>query len=147
MVGFGLNGPIQNIFFIYKTKADTFLFASLPINNCFTCTWKTYSLLAGWLDCPSFGQEIYGMIPSKVPLGESFNDCILPGKRYSFKQVIHQQRVLGRKVSGIFFRKSNTSFRFFVSPFFVLLFHWIFLQFWYLFYQLHSLLLVLIRTI
>ncbi|KAH1241981.1 mRNA-capping enzyme [Glycine max] len=52
----------------------------------------------GWLDCPSFGQEIYCMIPSKVPLGESFNDDIIPGKRYSFKQVIHQQRVLGRKI-------------------------------------------------
>ncbi|KAL3010327.1 hypothetical protein AAZX31_07G135700 [Glycine max] len=52
----------------------------------------------GWLDCPSFGQEIYCMIPSKVPLGESFNDDIIPGKRYSFKQVIHQQRVLGRKL-------------------------------------------------
>lgn len=56
----------------------------------------------GWLDCPSSGQEICCMIPSKVPLGESFNDCIPPGKRYSFKQVIHQQRVLGRKVSRIY---------------------------------------------
>lgn len=91
---------------------DTILFASVPNYNCFTCTWKTYSLHAGWLDCPSFGQEIYGMIPSKVPLGESFRDSILPGKRYSFKQVIHQQRVLGRKVSRIFSKKYNTSFRF-----------------------------------
>lgn len=41
------------------------------------------------------------MIPSKVPLSESFNDSIPPGKRYSFKQVIHQQRVLGRKVSNV----------------------------------------------
>ncbi|BAT97335.1 hypothetical protein LR48_Vigan661s000400 [Vigna angularis] len=62
----------------------------------------------GWLDCPSFGQEIYGMIPSKVPLGESFRDCILPGKRYSFKQVIHQQRVLGRKL-GLVIDLTNTS--------------------------------------
>jgi len=58
-----------------------------------------YSFQTGWLDCPPSGQEICCMIPSKVPLGESFNDCIFPGKRYSFKQVIHQQRVLGRKVS------------------------------------------------
>lgn len=39
------------------------------------------------------------MIPSKVPLSEYYNDYVGPGKRYSFKQVIHQQRVLGRKVS------------------------------------------------
>jgi len=62
-----------------------------------------YYLHAGWLDCPSSGQEIFGMIPSKVPLGESFNDYILPGKRYSFKQVIHQLRLLGRKVSRMCF--------------------------------------------
>ncbi|WVZ16817.1 hypothetical protein V8G54_009799 [Vigna mungo] len=68
----------------------------------------TCSLHAGWLDCPSFGQEIYGMIPSKVPLGESFRDSILPGKRYSFKQVIHQQRVLGRKL-GLVIDLTNTS--------------------------------------
>ncbi|KAF5953668.1 hypothetical protein HYC85_006524 [Camellia sinensis] len=51
----------------------------------------------GWLDCPSVGQEIGCIIPSKVPLGESFNAYVPAGKRYSFKQVIHQQRVLGRK--------------------------------------------------
>lgn len=56
----------------------------------------------GWLDCPASGQEINGLIPSKVPLGESFNDSIPPGKRYSFRQVLHQQRVLGRKVSKSF---------------------------------------------
>jgi hypothetical protein len=43
------------------------------------------------------------MIPSKVPLSESFNDAVVPGKRYSFKQVIHQQRVLGRKVHPLNF--------------------------------------------
>ena len=46
----------------------------------------------GWLDCPPAGQEINGIIPSKVPLGESFNDLVAPGKRYSSRQVIHQQR-------------------------------------------------------
>ena len=66
-----------------------------------------YYLNAGWLDCPSFGQEICCMIPSKVPLGESFNDYIAPGRRYSFKQVIHQQRVLGRKVSRIYPKNVN----------------------------------------
>ncbi|THF94830.1 hypothetical protein TEA_014330 [Camellia sinensis var. sinensis] len=55
------------------------------------------NLPPGWLDCPSVGQEIGCIIPSKVPLGESFNAYVPAGKRYSFKQVIHQQRVLGRK--------------------------------------------------
>ncbi|KAJ7950192.1 mRNA-capping enzyme [Quillaja saponaria] len=76
-----------------------------------TKTLKSYDksrLPPGWLDCPSFGQEICGMIPSKVPLGESYNDCIPPGKRYSFKQVIHQQRVLGRKL-GLVIDLTNTS--------------------------------------
>ncbi|CAK7333549.1 unnamed protein product [Dovyalis caffra] len=62
--------------------------------------YKSYDkskLPPGWLDCPAFGQEINCIVPSKVPLGEAYNDCIPPGKRYSFKQVIHQQRVLGRK--------------------------------------------------
>ncbi|KAF7845405.1 mRNA-capping enzyme-like [Senna tora] len=74
-------------------------------------TLKSYDksrLPPGWLDCPSFGQEIFCLIPSKVPLGESFNDCIAPGKRYSFKQVIHQQRVLGRKL-GLVIDLTNTT--------------------------------------
>ncbi|XP_031397140.1 mRNA-capping enzyme-like isoform X2 [Punica granatum] len=65
-------------------------------------------LPSGWLDCPAFGQEIDCFIPSKVPLGESFNDCIPPGKRYSFKQVIHQQRVMGRKL-GLVIDLTNTT--------------------------------------
>lgn len=61
---------------------------------------KSYFSCAGWLDCPSYGNEILGiLVPSKVPLGESFNEDIIPGKRYSSKQVVHQQRVLSRKVS------------------------------------------------
>lgn len=58
----------------------------------------------GWLDCPAFGQEINCIIPSKVPLCESFNAYVPPGKRYSSKQVIHQQRVLGRRVCSPHFR-------------------------------------------
>ncbi|KAL6146139.1 hypothetical protein ACLB2K_056822 [Fragaria x ananassa] len=65
-------------------------------------------LPSGWLDCPSAGQEISCMIPSKVPLSESYNDCVPPGKRYSFKQVIHQQRVLGRKL-GLVIDLTNTT--------------------------------------
>lgn len=56
------------------------------------------SHLAGWLDCPEQGQELGCLIPSKVPLGESFNDHI-PSKKYTPKQAILQQRVLGREVS------------------------------------------------
>ncbi|MCD7456514.1 hypothetical protein HAX54_031952 [Datura stramonium] len=62
----------------------------------------------GWLDCPASGQEIGCIIPSKVPLDETFNDCVLPGKRYSFRQVLHQQRVLGRKL-GMVIDLTNTS--------------------------------------
>ncbi|KAJ8899770.1 hypothetical protein K2173_019470 [Erythroxylum novogranatense] len=62
----------------------------------------------GWLDCPPSGSEIMCIIPSKVPLGEFYNDCIPPGKRYSFKQVIHQQRVLGRKL-GLVIDLTNTT--------------------------------------
>ncbi|XP_059647150.1 uncharacterized protein LOC132293621 isoform X2 [Cornus florida] len=62
----------------------------------------------GWLDCPAAGQEVNYIIPSKVPLGEFFNDYVYPGKRYSFRQVIHQQRVLGRKL-GLVIDLTNTS--------------------------------------
>ncbi|XP_047980187.1 mRNA-capping enzyme isoform X3 [Salvia hispanica] len=63
----------------------------------------------GWLDCPAYGNEIGGfLIPSKVPLGESFNEEILPGKRYSSKQVVHQQRVLNRKI-GLVIDLTNSS--------------------------------------
>nr|GEW53415.1 mRNA-capping enzyme-like [Tanacetum cinerariifolium] len=64
-------------------------------------TYDKSRLPPGWLDCPAYGQEIGGLVPSKVPLGESFNDCIIPGKRYSFRQVIHLQRVLGRKLGAV----------------------------------------------
>ncbi|XP_019162351.1 PREDICTED: mRNA-capping enzyme-like isoform X4 [Ipomoea nil] len=62
----------------------------------------------GWLDCPGSGQEIGCIIPSKVPLGDHFNDCIEPGKRYSFRQVLHRQRVLGRKL-GLVIDLTNTT--------------------------------------
>ncbi|XP_059306469.1 uncharacterized protein LOC132057898 [Lycium ferocissimum] len=62
----------------------------------------------GWLDCPAFGWKIGCIIPSNVPLGETFNNCVLPGKRCSFRQVLHQQRVLGRKF-GMVIDLTNTS--------------------------------------
>ncbi|TYJ50945.1 hypothetical protein E1A91_A01G245000v1 [Gossypium mustelinum] len=62
----------------------------------------------GWLDCPAVGKEIGCIIPSKVPLGESYNDCVPPGKRYSFKQAVHKQEVLGRKL-GLVIDLTNTS--------------------------------------
>ncbi|KAM7463992.1 hypothetical protein LguiA_032113 [Lonicera macranthoides] len=62
----------------------------------------------GWLDCPPCGQEIGCIIPSKVPLGEAFYDSVVPGKRYSSRQVIHQQRVLGRKI-GLVIDLTNTT--------------------------------------
>lgn len=56
-------------------------------------------IATGWLDCPGHGKAIGCIIPSKVPLGENFSDAIMPGKRYSLRQVFHQQRALGRDVS------------------------------------------------
>ncbi|PIA38958.1 hypothetical protein AQUCO_02700264v1 [Aquilegia coerulea] len=62
----------------------------------------------GWLDCPAFGQGIGYIIPSKVPLGEFYNDYVVPGKRYSLRQVIHQQKVLGREL-GLVIDLTNTT--------------------------------------
>ncbi|XP_009599550.1 mRNA-capping enzyme subunit alpha-like isoform X6 [Nicotiana tomentosiformis] len=74
-----------------------------------TKTQKPSSRLPpGWLDCPAFGREIGRIIPSKVPLDETFNDCVLPGKRYSLRQVLHQQKVLGRKL-GMVIDLTNTT--------------------------------------
>ncbi|KAK2990506.1 hypothetical protein RJ640_019786, partial [Escallonia rubra] len=77
---------------------------SLPTDN------KLMILLytPGWLDCPPFGNEIGFLIPSKVPLGESFNEKIPSGKRYSPKQVIHQQKHLGRQL-GLVVDLTNTN--------------------------------------
>ncbi|XVF78902.1 hypothetical protein PTKIN_Ptkin14bG0175100 [Pterospermum kingtungense] len=79
-----------------------------PVFDNFYQNWNTKfydksRIPPGWLDCPPFGQEIGCIIPSKVPLGESY--CVLPGKRYSFKQVI---RWLGRKL-GLVIDLTNTS--------------------------------------
>ncbi|XP_057436847.1 uncharacterized protein LOC130729206 isoform X2 [Lotus japonicus] len=79
-----------------------------PFHSKIHKSYDRSKLPPGWLDCPPFGLEIFCMIPSKVPLGESFNEYIVPGKRYSFKQVIHQQRVLGRKL-GLVIDLTNTS--------------------------------------
>ncbi|XP_023637159.1 mRNA-capping enzyme [Capsella rubella] len=62
----------------------------------------------GWLDCPGFGQEIGCIIPSKVPLSESYNEHVPPGKRYSFKQVVRNQRISGRKL-GLVIDLTNTT--------------------------------------
>ncbi|XP_077253045.1 uncharacterized protein LOC143892358 isoform X2 [Tasmannia lanceolata] len=62
----------------------------------------------GWLGCPAYGRPIGCIIPSKVPLGEFYNAYVVPGKRYSLKQVIHQQRVLGREI-GFVIDLTNTT--------------------------------------
>ncbi|XP_043713709.1 mRNA-capping enzyme-like isoform X3 [Telopea speciosissima] len=63
---------------------------------------------SGWLDCPPYGKCMDFLIPSKVPLGESFNDSVTPGKRYSLRQVIHQQKVAGREF-GLVIDLTNTT--------------------------------------
>lgn len=55
----------------------------------------------GWLDCPEMGDELFYMIPSKVPLGEAYNNCIPPGKRYSFLQVFKKIRVRGKRIGMV----------------------------------------------
>ncbi|KAJ4834833.1 hypothetical protein Tsubulata_026289 [Turnera subulata] len=57
--------------------------------------------IAGWLGCPAYGQAIGCIIPSKVPLGESFDQYIPCEHRYTPKHVIYQQRQLGREVSWL----------------------------------------------
>ncbi|GKB01545.1 mRNA-capping enzyme-like protein isoform X2 [Tanacetum coccineum] len=57
------------------------------------------SLPSGWLDCPPYGDAVKFIIPSKVPLRESFNDKIVTDKRYSPQQAIQQQKCLGREVT------------------------------------------------
>uniref|UniRef100_A0A0V0H730 Putative ovule protein n=1 Tax=Solanum chacoense TaxID=4108 RepID=A0A0V0H730_SOLCH len=66
-----------------------------------------YSLPKGWLYCPPYGDNIGLIIPSKVPLSESFNKNIPPGESYTPKEVIDRQRCLGREVSGVVTRFSS----------------------------------------
>ncbi|CAH8359811.1 unnamed protein product [Eruca vesicaria subsp. sativa] len=67
---------------------------------------NTNSIPHGWLDCPSFGKEIGGfIIPSKVPLSESYNDHLPPDKRYSFKYWLSN----GPKKLGLVIDLTNTT--------------------------------------
>ena len=68
-----------------------------------------YKLPHGWLDCPAYGKVISNfIIPSKVPLGEAFNDYVPTGKRYSLRDVFYKQRNLGREI-GLVIDLTNTS--------------------------------------
>ncbi|WVZ78759.1 hypothetical protein U9M48_026415 [Paspalum notatum var. saurae] len=62
----------------------------------------------GWLECPAFGEPIDNIIPSKVPLDETFNESVPPGKRYSSKQVLNKQRKAGREI-GLVIDLTNTN--------------------------------------
>ncbi|KAL6868347.1 hypothetical protein ACP4OV_015192 [Aristida adscensionis] len=62
----------------------------------------------GWLECPAFGEPIDKIIPSKVPLDETFNESVPPGKRYSSKQVVNKQRKAGREI-GLVIDLTNTT--------------------------------------
>ncbi|KFK37510.1 hypothetical protein AALP_AA4G266600 [Arabis alpina] len=73
-----------------------------------TRVYDTSKIPQGWLDCPGFGLEIGCIIPSKVPLSESYNQNVPPGKRYSFKQVVRNQGVHGRKL-GLVIDLTNTT--------------------------------------
>ncbi|KAG2239784.1 hypothetical protein Bca4012_014949 [Brassica carinata] len=60
----------------------------------------------GWLDCPRFGHEIGPIIPSKVPLSESYNDHLPPDKRYTLKQWLTNNK---RKKLGLVIDLTNTA--------------------------------------
>jgi mRNA-capping enzyme len=60
------------------------------------------------LDCPAFGEPIDKIIPSKVPLDETFNESVPPGKRYSSKQLVNKQRKAGRDI-GLVIDLTNTT--------------------------------------
>ncbi|KAF3593450.1 hypothetical protein DY000_02025852 [Brassica cretica] len=60
----------------------------------------------GWLDCPPFGHEIGPIIPSKVPLSESYNDHLPPDKRYTFRQLLTNNK---RNKLGLVIDLTNTT--------------------------------------
>nr|GEV53500.1 mRNA-capping enzyme-like isoform X2 [Tanacetum cinerariifolium] len=66
------------------------------------------SLPPGWLDCPPYGDAVNFIIPSKVPLGESFNDKIVIDKQYTPQQAIRHQRRFGREL-GLVIDLTNTN--------------------------------------
>ncbi|KAF9622517.1 hypothetical protein IFM89_031921 [Coptis chinensis] len=43
-----------------------------------------------WWNCPAYGQSIDNIVPSKVPLGESYDDLVDPYKRYHLPKEITQ---------------------------------------------------------
>lgn len=63
----------------------------------------------GWMDCPSAGLCLGGFIvPSKVPLDETYNDAVAPGSRYSSKQVINNHRKHNQEL-GLVVDLTNTT--------------------------------------
>ncbi|KAJ0253830.1 GTP--RNA guanylyltransferase [Hirschfeldia incana] len=64
----------------------------------------------GWLDCPPFGHEIGSiLIPSKVPLSESYNDHLPPDKRYTFRQLLTNNNNKRNKKLGLVIDLTNTT--------------------------------------
>ncbi|XP_038681823.1 mRNA-capping enzyme-like isoform X3 [Tripterygium wilfordii] len=70
-------------------------------------SYNENTLPHGWLHCPPHGHEIGCIIPSKVPLSESF-DKYISGERYSPKHVIHKHRLLGKEL-GLVIDLTNTN--------------------------------------
>ncbi|EOA22740.1 hypothetical protein CARUB_v10003452mg [Capsella rubella] len=66
---------------------------------------QNVSIPQGWLDCPSYGQEIGFIVPSKVPLSESYNNCVPRDKTYTLKQLLTN----GRKNLGLVIDLTNTT--------------------------------------
>ncbi|XP_010495036.1 PREDICTED: mRNA-capping enzyme-like [Camelina sativa] len=90
------------------TRNSQPVFRDQSYHNRDTRVYDQTKIPQGWLDCPGFGLEIGCIIPSKVPLSESYNEHVPPGKRYSFKQVVRNQRINGRKL-GLVIDLTNTT--------------------------------------
>ncbi|XP_010423938.1 PREDICTED: mRNA-capping enzyme isoform X1 [Camelina sativa] len=90
------------------TRNSQPVFRDQSYHNRDTRVYDQTKIPQGWLDCPGFGLDLGCIIPSKVPLSESYNEHVPPGKRYSFKQVVRNQRINGRKL-GLVIDLTNTT--------------------------------------
>ncbi|KAJ4778570.1 mRNA-capping enzyme [Rhynchospora pubera] len=73
-----------------------------------THSYRKKEVPQGWLDCPPVGECIDKLIPSKVPLDDSYNDAVNPGNRYSSRQLINKQKKKGREI-GLVLDLTNTT--------------------------------------
>ncbi|OAY80771.1 mRNA-capping enzyme [Ananas comosus] len=96
----------------YSQPRNDYLPQSRSVRPC----GRNREIPQGWLDCPALGECIDKIIPSKAPLDESYNESVVPGKRYSSKQIINKLRKAGREL-GLVVDLTNTDRYYSVSEF------------------------------